>query len=373
MQTFLPYADFRDSSAVLDDRRLGKQRVETFQILRALTWPAYAWKNHPAVRMWRGFVPALVAYGIANCDEWSRRGYQDTVSRSLLEFTGGRRPELDELAADGRLPPWLDLDVLHLSHQSSLVRKDPEWYRPSFPDVPDDLPYFWPPPLFPRWPVRSRGERLMLADALAVVGYAEPRPGQLAAVAAVLAGDDCVVEFPAGHGATSTGILAGLACPGRTVWVVADDSLARGTYTSAGELPAVRRGTPPGRPAAESTRQPGTPPGRPARPAARTARQPGPEDVAAMADETLPAEWVFTRPPDLAQRADRLRGQPPGLVVVDRADQLTGAAAADVRDARQALGSPPLLALSRPLTDQARERLLDMLASKDARRVTAPP
>jgi hypothetical protein len=24
------------------------------------------------------------------------------------------------------------------------VRKDPEWYRPHFPDVPDDLPYLWP-------------------------------------------------------------------------------------------------------------------------------------------------------------------------------------------------------------------------------------
>ncbi|MDQ1681515.1 MAG: hypothetical protein QOH99_56, partial [Frankiaceae bacterium] len=35
MQTFLPYADFGASARVLDDRRLGKQRVETLQILRA--------------------------------------------------------------------------------------------------------------------------------------------------------------------------------------------------------------------------------------------------------------------------------------------------------------------------------------------------
>jgi hypothetical protein len=89
MQTFLPYADFQASSAVLDDRRLGKQRVETFQILRALTWPDYAWKNHPAVRMWRGFVPALVRYGVTTCEEWTRRGHADTVRASLLAFTGG--------------------------------------------------------------------------------------------------------------------------------------------------------------------------------------------------------------------------------------------------------------------------------------------
>ncbi len=60
MQTFVPYPDFAANAVVLDTRRLGKQRVETFQILRALVWPAYAWKNHPATRMWRGFVPALV-------------------------------------------------------------------------------------------------------------------------------------------------------------------------------------------------------------------------------------------------------------------------------------------------------------------------
>ena len=51
MQTFLPYPDFEASAAVLDDRRLGTPRVETYQILRALTWPRYGWKNHPAVRM----------------------------------------------------------------------------------------------------------------------------------------------------------------------------------------------------------------------------------------------------------------------------------------------------------------------------------
>ena len=91
MQTFLPYPDLRASCVVLDDRRLGKQRVETFQILRALTWPEYAWKNHPAVRMWRGFVPALVEYGLENCREWTRRGYADSVAEQLVAWTGTPR------------------------------------------------------------------------------------------------------------------------------------------------------------------------------------------------------------------------------------------------------------------------------------------
>jgi hypothetical protein len=120
VQTFLPYPDLRASSQVLDDRRLGKQRVETFQILRALTWPAYAWKNHPAVRMWRGFVPGLVAYGLENCREWTRRGYADSVAPQLLGWSGGRPP------VDPALPPWFGVEALHLSHRSALLRKDPE-------------------------------------------------------------------------------------------------------------------------------------------------------------------------------------------------------------------------------------------------------
>jgi hypothetical protein len=49
-----------------------------------------------------------------------------------------------QLARAGRLPGWLGDPAFHRSHQSALVRKDPDWYRPHFPDVPDDLPYVWP-------------------------------------------------------------------------------------------------------------------------------------------------------------------------------------------------------------------------------------
>ncbi|MBP2338922.1 hypothetical protein JOF41_005100 [Saccharothrix coeruleofusca] len=149
MQTFLPCPTFARSAAVLDTRRLGKQRVETMQILRALVWPSYGWKNHPAVKMWRGFTPALVAYGVAVCDEWIRRGHRDGVRAALLPYTGGRVPEWSWCLREGLLPPWLGEEALHRSHQSALVRKDPEHYRPLFPDVPDDLEYFWPDPVFP--------------------------------------------------------------------------------------------------------------------------------------------------------------------------------------------------------------------------------
>jgi hypothetical protein len=33
---------------------------------------------------------------------------------------------------------------VHRSHQSNLIRKDPAFYGPLFPGVPDDLDYVWP-------------------------------------------------------------------------------------------------------------------------------------------------------------------------------------------------------------------------------------
>ena len=53
MQTFLPHRNFQKTAKSLDRQRLGKQRVETWQILQAITNLSYEWQNHPAVKMWR--------------------------------------------------------------------------------------------------------------------------------------------------------------------------------------------------------------------------------------------------------------------------------------------------------------------------------
>ena len=148
MQTFLPYADFERSARVLDAKRLGKQRVETIQIVRALTVPGYGWGNHPAVLMWKGFEEALGRYGFVCCDVWTELGFGDTCAVTIatdLRRSGVTQVRTqDELTAAGALPPWLGDEAVHLSHQSALVRKDPALYRPLFPQVPDDLPYHWP-------------------------------------------------------------------------------------------------------------------------------------------------------------------------------------------------------------------------------------
>jgi hypothetical protein len=83
VQTFLPYPDCAASAAVLDDRRLGKQRVEALQVLRALARATYGWKHHPAVRMWVGYPEAVAAYGLAVCEEWVRRGRADTCAATI--------------------------------------------------------------------------------------------------------------------------------------------------------------------------------------------------------------------------------------------------------------------------------------------------
>lgn len=148
MQTFLPYRDFEASARVLDTRRLGKQRVETLQIVKALLQPDYGWRNHPAVLMWKGYEEALGRYGIEVCRVWRTRGFADTCQPKILAHLGLLGIDLvrgqDELAAAGALPRWLGETALHRSHQSALLRKDPALYGPSFPGVPDDLPYLWP-------------------------------------------------------------------------------------------------------------------------------------------------------------------------------------------------------------------------------------
>ncbi|MDT7572238.1 MAG: hypothetical protein QOE05_2412 [Actinomycetota bacterium] len=286
MQTFLPYPDFRASCLVLDDRRLGKQRVETFQILRALTWPTYAWKNHPAVAMWRGFVPALVAYGLESCREWTRRGYADTVAPQLASW--GTHASYD-------LPPWFGLDEMHRAHQSSLLRKDPAHYGPLFPGVPDDLPYYWPTPVFPRWPVRRESGPVDLDTALGLLGYATPRAGQAEAVTAAVAGRDHIVSMPPGSGASTAGLLAGLCTPGRTLWIT----------PLQGPVAAKPPRLVPFDPVSVVTRAA----------TASTAKQPAPADLLAMRAEHAPPAWVFRRPRQPVEGDF-------GLVVVDGANRL---------------------------------------------------
>jgi len=143
MQTFLPYASFKDSAAVLDDRRLGKQRVECLQILQTLCGETAAWQNHPAVRMWRGHEGSLASYGMSVCLEWRGRGFRDTCLEKIHSL--GHQSPTESWA----LPPWFGKPSFHASHKSNLKRKDPGYYGLWWPWVPEDLEYVWPAGILP--------------------------------------------------------------------------------------------------------------------------------------------------------------------------------------------------------------------------------
>lgn len=140
MQTFLLDVDsYEETARILDFRRLGKQRVECAQILSSLLGLSEGWRKHPTVKMWNGYENQLMAYSLDICCEWQRRGYQDIMKNRILTIGAE-----NGLSPDWQHPPvWLT-EELCLSHRSNLVRKMPDFYRPIWPDVPDNLPYLWP-------------------------------------------------------------------------------------------------------------------------------------------------------------------------------------------------------------------------------------
>lgn len=140
MQTFLPSPSYAESARVLDNRRLGKQRVECKQILLAMSKTSGGWVNHPATKMWRGHEIELCRYAHAMCREWVQRGYKDNLAvffaDAVLQFHGdGRNPYP---------PPWLGDESFHASHRSNLLRKAPDYYARYGWSEPADLPYVWP-------------------------------------------------------------------------------------------------------------------------------------------------------------------------------------------------------------------------------------
>ncbi|MDQ0863643.1 MSMEG_6728 family protein [Arthrobacter globiformis] len=170
MQTFLPYPDFRQSAAALDTPRLGKQRVEALQTLRALVIPEYGWQSHPAIRMWMGHVPALTMYGLAMVDEWTKRGFDDNTRDNIREFAP--QAAHPDYAAKILLPPWLGDPEFHLSHRSNLIRKDPHFYEQVFPGTEHGLEYVWPEPRHEFLPEDPEGDVLWILREH--VGHGDP-------------------------------------------------------------------------------------------------------------------------------------------------------------------------------------------------------
>lgn len=130
MQTFLPDTNFVRSAELLDRQRLGKQRVEAYQILVALRdpWsvqtyvdrhgkePGTGWQRHPFTLRWKGYEDSLRYYYRCVVQEWIARGYLNTMPVPTQPY-----PVPDS-------PPWLD-EAFALEHRQLLYRKNPEFYQ----------------------------------------------------------------------------------------------------------------------------------------------------------------------------------------------------------------------------------------------------
>jgi len=129
MQTFLPYPDFRESLESLDYKRLGKQRVESLQLIKSIYIEDYGWRNHPCSRMWRDYPNALIEYMNISIDVWVERGYNNTMQKQRV----------DNII----YPKWLGDNKFHDSHKANLLSKDYDFYSRYNWNVDKRLPYYW--------------------------------------------------------------------------------------------------------------------------------------------------------------------------------------------------------------------------------------
>ena len=141
VNTFIPYADFAKCAKVLDNKRLGKQRVEAKQILNILLnmTTTAGWRNHPVVKMWAGYEKALIQYYNTIVAEWIKRGFRNTMP--IFKITGKIS-----------YPWFIGNKSVHLSHQANLLRKDFKYYSKYFKHVPAEYTkytYIWDSKLTP--------------------------------------------------------------------------------------------------------------------------------------------------------------------------------------------------------------------------------
>ena len=152
MQTFLPSGSYIFTAQHLDNKRLNKQILECYQILKVLSTDGVAWRNHPAVLMWEGSENHLHNYVNAMVKEAKYRGIKTVNNEANIN-------ELHKKFGKnwGSLTPIWYADKEKLSrvvatHRANLYRKDPEYYVEFAKDLNskynkpccEGCLYFWP-------------------------------------------------------------------------------------------------------------------------------------------------------------------------------------------------------------------------------------
>lgn len=145
MQTFLPFSNFKKSAQCLDYKRLGKQRVEAWQLIDTIIKKQnnittiikngkerkIGWLNHPALILWENNLEALKLYYNTVVQEWIDRKYNNNMK--FFEINENKII----------LPSWLGNDLIHSSHRANLLRKDFIFYNKyCWKESPSDY-YVW--------------------------------------------------------------------------------------------------------------------------------------------------------------------------------------------------------------------------------------
>ena len=130
MQTFFPHESIYQSAQALDSKRLNKQILEAYQILKVLSGASLtgAWRNHPAVLMWKGYEYSLFKYAMIMIQEAQNRGIKTDKNESnikdLLNQYGNSWGKKN--------PLWLSdqnkIMRIITTHKARLFDKDPIYY-----------------------------------------------------------------------------------------------------------------------------------------------------------------------------------------------------------------------------------------------------
>jgi hypothetical protein len=152
MQTFFPHNNLVMNAQALDNKRLNKQILEGYQILKVLSnrSESGAWRNHPAVLMWKGAEYSLRTYINAMIVEAKHRGIKTDKNEENINI-------LEDLCSEiwgTKIPDWFSGEEqkrINATHKANLYIKDPIYYvefKPALEDkynVPccEGCKYYW--------------------------------------------------------------------------------------------------------------------------------------------------------------------------------------------------------------------------------------
>jgi hypothetical protein len=136
MQTFLPYKDYDQCAEILDNKRLNKQILEGYQILKVLSGqsPSGAWRNHPAVLMWKSAEKSLRLYTKAMIKEAKVRGIKTDKNEANIEALEALSGQIWGISK----PFWqgsIHINRVNVTHRANLYRKDPIYYAEFYQDT----------------------------------------------------------------------------------------------------------------------------------------------------------------------------------------------------------------------------------------------